>query len=182
MAKFYSTQLFLVFLIAFLVSSIEGFSPSVGLGPQVRTFAPPTELWGKKKKKKNKNKKKGRAGGNAAVAVLEPPAAVVEEEEAAPVVVVKEPVVADLDDPAATMIANEMFQRELLAQKLAYDAKISEAPEVEEVEPIAEPVAVAGEPEPEPEPEPVDLAAKYAAIDDVGERAYEMLKDLGMFD
>lgn len=179
MAKFYSTQLFLVFLIAFLVSSIEGFSPSVGLGPQVRTIAPPTELWGKKKKKKNKNKKKGRAGGDATVAVLEPPAAVAEE-EAAPVVVVKEPVVADLEDPAATMIANEMFHRELLAQKLAYDSKISEAPEVEEVEPIAEPVAVAVEPE--PEPEPVDLAAKYAAIDDVGERAYVMLKDLGMFD
>lgn len=31
------------------------------------------------------------------------------------------------------------------------------------------------------EPEKVDLAAKYAAIEDIGERAFAILKDLGTF-
>ena len=227
MTRITRTTLLVAASAALLSTSVEGFS-SIGFRHQVRSVAPvtttsTTELWAKKKKKKNKKKKKL---DGAATAVLEPPAAAVEEVEEAPIavetpvaVVEEEPEATtegEFEDPAIKMMANEMFQRRLLAQKLAYDAVVAESPaeseveaepEVEadpepepvaeatepepkpELEPVAEaaepepePVAEVVEPEPEPEPEPVDLADKYAAIDDVGERAYQILKDLGMFD
>ena len=191
MTRILQTKLLVAITTAAILSpSVEGFSPSLGLSSQVRTVAPSTEMWAKKKKKKNKKKKK--QGGS--VAVLEPPPpapAIVVEEEASPVAI-EEPVAAveveaaaeaplaegELEDPALKMIANEMFQRKLLAQQFSYEANKPEA------EPEPEPVAEVAEQEQKQEPEPVeeDLAVKYAAIDDVGERAYQMLSDLGMFD
>ena len=202
-----TTTLLIAASAVLLSSSVEGFSPV--FRPQVRSgaqVASPTELWAKKKKKKNKKKKKTDGAGTA---VLErPPAVVAEAEveaEAIPPAIFEDPpivieeseatvVEGELEDPAVKMIANEMFQRQLLEQRFAYEAMTTSEPEAEP-EPEPEPVAEASEPEPEPEPEPVaevvepepepqpeDLAAKYAAIDDVGERAYQILKDLGMFD
>jgi hypothetical protein len=197
-------------------SSVESFSPSFGMRPlQQQAFVFPTtttELYGKKKKNKFNKKNaggKGR-GGAAAVAVLEKPTeASVEVVEEQPVAVPVAPAVeapqaeGEFEDPAVKMIANELFQRKLLAQKLEYDAKGDESEPEETVASIEESPAVvvvvdyekeeieknAKKPEtvnrrsgPLDADEEAKLAAKYAAIDDVGERAFEILLDLGFFD
>jgi len=67
-----------------------------------------------------------------------------------------------------TMKANELFQRSLLAKQFENDAK---GPET--VNRRSGPLDAAEE---------AKLSAKYAAIDDIGERAFEILLDLGFFD
>eukprot|EP00594_Rhizosolenia_setigera_P008410 CAMPEP_0178958852 /NCGR_PEP_ID=MMETSP0789-20121207/11896_1 /TAXON_ID=3005 /ORGANISM="Rhizosolenia setigera, Strain CCMP 1694" /LENGTH=634 /DNA_ID=CAMNT_0020641651 /DNA_START=148 /DNA_END=2052 /DNA_ORIENTATION=+ len=113
------------------------------------------------------------------------------------------------DEKMMTELAQQSMERDGIDAKLEdapVDAVIEEEPEVEKGEPEPETEAVVEEepeveavieeePEPEPEspsepePEPVvaeatlseeDKAAKYASIEDEGERAYEILKDLGM--
>lgn len=103
------------------------------------------------------------------------------------------------DEKMLTELAQQSMERDGVDAKLEdvpVDAVIEEEPEVEKGEPEPETEAVVEEePEPEPEspsepePEPVvaeatlseeDKATKYASIEDEGERAYEILKDLGM--
>jgi hypothetical protein len=112
----------------------------------------------------------------------------------------KEP---EVEEPVVD--SDEIFQRKLLAQKLEYDAKVvEEEAQAKEAAPVEEPEDVATEPEqavtePEEEPQakveeqfnqtkqplkPDDesrVATKYAAIADVGERAFSILQDLGLF-
>jgi len=111
MTRLSTSQLLIASAALLSSSSVDGFSPSIGLQRSQLTACPVsnTELAAKKKKGKKKKKK----GGNTAV--MEKP-----KEPVAEVPVVGD---GDLLDPAVKMMEDEKFHRKLLEAQLLYSAE-----------------------------------------------------------